>query len=69
MARLGLHANSTEGHVEGLVGAICEWVHQMMEIEKGGGMGAGSIPKAAWRVYAMMREENGNGYRNGINSV
>lgn len=53
--------------MEGLVGAVCEWAQEMMEIERcGGADGAGKIPKAARRVYAMMGEENGNGYRNGI---
>ena len=50
--RVAFHANNTESQVDALVGAICEWAQEMMDIEGGGGDG-NKIPKAARQVYAI----------------
>lgn len=60
--RVAFHANNTESQVEGLVGAICEWAQEMMEIEGGEGDG-NKIPKAAREVYAIMGDENIDRFR------
>lgn len=57
--RVAFHANNTESQIDRLVGAICAWAQEMIEIEKGGGNG-NQIPKAARRVYAIMGNENSN---------
>lgn len=41
---------------------MSEWAIEMMDIEDSGGQGS-KLPKAARQVYALMGEEEVNGYR------
>lgn len=49
--RLVFHAHNTLEQVEKLVSAICEWVGEMLKIQRGESNSA--LPSAARRAYAM----------------
>ena len=59
--KLTFHANNTETQVDALTSAICEWAIEMMDIEQSGGKGS-KLPRAARQVYALMGDEESNGY-------
>lgn len=55
-----IHAHNTEEQVRGFVGAIYEWVQEMMDIDAG--KAAQPVTKAAREVYEWMRQEQVNGF-------
>jgi 8-amino-7-oxononanoate synthase len=50
--RLVFHADHTDAQVDSLAAAICEWAHEMMEIEASDKSGS-TIPCAAQQVFAL----------------
>ncbi|KAI5868185.1 putative aminotransferase [Durotheca rogersii] len=53
--RLMFHSANTEAEVERLVDTICEWVREMIDIEKSPD-GKSKIPRAAQHIYALMAD-------------
>lgn len=54
--RLILHAHNTEEDVRRLVGSICAWAQEMMDIESGGDRRR--LPSAARLAYDLLEREN-----------
>lgn len=48
--RIVVHAHNTEDDVDKLVTSICQWAHEMLDLEKCGSNN--TLPSAASKVFA-----------------